>query len=537
MGDVGSALAAWRHALGPAHVITDAEPLERAASATFATRQRVLAILRPANAAEVAASLRIASAHRVAVHPISKGKNWGYGSRVPPRDQSVIVDLGRMNRIQGYDEELGHVIVEPGVTPRQLAEFLIANRSSYVLPVNGGSPEISILANTLERGNAGGLYGERFAHVCALEVVLSTGEIIHTGFDRFADAHAAHCDRYGVGPALDGLFSQSNMGIVTRATMWLARRAADFMSVEVFVKHEDKLAGVVDAVRELQRDNLVHAVGFSNDYRDMAAAQQYPFKESGNELPLPERLLARARERWFGARWWGSMSVYSSSYGEALARQVSIRRRLAGHADRVVILDRAVLGAARLARKSLKHIGLDVAGFVENVGRTNDLRLPGQAGLRTAYWRKRSPMPDGADLDRDRCGVVWCAAAIPFLGRHVVEASRLAVETIKKFGFEPQLSALAMNERSGRLLALLAYDRDEPGEDERALACHDAVMSTLAGAGYPPFRLGIQSLGALPVARDDYAAVMARLKRALDPADVLSPGRYDERAHWPPAET
>ena len=64
--------------------------------------------------------MRIANRWKVAVYPISSGRNWGYGSRVPAADGCVLLDLGRMNQIVDFNEELGYVTVEPGVTQAQL---------------------------------------------------------------------------------------------------------------------------------------------------------------------------------------------------------------------------------------------------------------------------------------------------------------------------------------------------------------------------------------------------------------------------------
>ena len=59
------------------------------------------------------------------VYPISSGKNWGYGSRARCATR-VLLDLGRMNRILDFNEELAYVTIEPGVTQRQLYDFLSA---------------------------------------------------------------------------------------------------------------------------------------------------------------------------------------------------------------------------------------------------------------------------------------------------------------------------------------------------------------------------------------------------------------------------
>jgi 4-cresol dehydrogenase (hydroxylating) len=72
----------------------------------------------------------------------------------------------------------------------------------------------------------------------------------------------------------------------------------------------------------------------------------------------------------------------------------------------------------------------------------------------------------------------------------------------------------------------LAYDREVEGEDERALACHDALRRKLSEAGYPPIRLGIQSPLLSPAPEDDSERVLGALKGALDPNGILAPERY-----------
>ena len=43
---------------------------------------------------------------RAPLYPTSRGRSWGFGSRVAVRDGSVLLDLGRMNRIVEVNEEL-----------------------------------------------------------------------------------------------------------------------------------------------------------------------------------------------------------------------------------------------------------------------------------------------------------------------------------------------------------------------------------------------------------------------------------------------
>src|SRR5689334_21727430 len=118
--DTSLAMRDFVSVVGKQNINTDAADLRAAERGTFATGHRIPAIVRPGNRAEVQECLRVANRHRCPIYPISSSRNWGYGSRVPAADNCILLDLGRMNRIVDFSEELGYVTVEPGVTQAQL---------------------------------------------------------------------------------------------------------------------------------------------------------------------------------------------------------------------------------------------------------------------------------------------------------------------------------------------------------------------------------------------------------------------------------
>src|SRR5438045_1143339 len=67
--DSTAALAQLAAAVGPAHVITDAISLRAAETSTFRTKNKIPAIVRPANRSEVQECLRIANRFHVPVYP------------------------------------------------------------------------------------------------------------------------------------------------------------------------------------------------------------------------------------------------------------------------------------------------------------------------------------------------------------------------------------------------------------------------------------------------------------------------------------
>src|SRR6266702_981913 len=139
MDSLMSTLKAWRNILGSENVLTNEPTLEAARTATFFTTQSVPAVIRPSNRVEVQECVRIANRYKTPIYPISTGKNWGYGSRVPVEDGCVIMDLGRLNRIVDYDEKLAYATVEPGVTIRQLYEFLREKKSTLRMSITGST--------------------------------------------------------------------------------------------------------------------------------------------------------------------------------------------------------------------------------------------------------------------------------------------------------------------------------------------------------------------------------------------------------------
>jgi 4-cresol dehydrogenase (hydroxylating) len=143
---------------------------------------------------------------------------------------------------------------------------------------------------------------------------------------------------------------------------------------------------------------------------------------------------------------------------------------------------------------------------------------PQQASLASAYFRKPTPPPaSDRDPDRDRCGVLWSCPVVPLAAEDCLIATALCERRMLEHGFEPMLALLAQHDRTAYLVPILCFDRDVPGEDERAMACHDALLAELIAAGYPPYRLGVQSMHSLPAPTDDSLALIERLKRTLDP--------------------
>ena len=292
------ALDEWEALLGSPHVERDPDEDPRFADTTQPFAAHAAAILRPASTEDVSLVVKIAARHGVPIYPISRGRNWGYGDARPVLDGQVALDLGRMNRILDYDEALGSVVIEPGVSQGQLADFLRGRGDEHWIDCTGAGPETSILGNALERGFGHGPRGNRFQQICSMEVVLGDGEVLRTGFGHFEASRTAQAYAPGIGPALDGLFAQSSFGIVTAVGLSLLPRPDRFELVVATLERDEDIAAAVDSLRRLKAAGTIRSVAhIGNDLRVLSGQGTRDQIAGQGSGPLCRETRGRLRRR------------------------------------------------------------------------------------------------------------------------------------------------------------------------------------------------------------------------------------------------
>ena len=524
------ALEQWEAQLGRENVSRDPVGLRAAETATFRTSVTVPAIVRPGSRQEVQQVLRIANEFRIPVYPVSGGGNWGYGSRVPSTSGCVLLDLGRMNRILDFSEKLAYITVEPGVTQQQVYAYLQERKSGLWMDATGASPQASLLGNAVERGFGHTPYGDHFSHVCGMEVVLPNGEVLETGFSRFEGSRTGPLHRWGVGAYLDGLFTQSNLGVVTRMSIWLMPAPEYFQAYFFSCDSPDALAPIVEALRPLRLNGTLRStVHIANDYKVLAGMQQYPWEEAGGRTPLPKEVMKRLRKQLHFGAWNASGGLYGTRVQVAEARRL-LRRALSGKVNKLKFLDQQKLrlagrfsGLYRLLTRWDLSRALDLLrplfGLLQGV--------PTDQPLASAYWRTRFPPPAAMDPDLDGCGLLWCSPVTAADGAQAEELVALAGGTLLSYGFEPAISLTMITERSLACIVSITYDRHLPGEDEKAAACYYELLRRLSAAGFYCYRMTSQSSAGLK-SSPGYDGLLRSLKRNLDPNQILAPGRYQQ---------
>jgi 4-cresol dehydrogenase (hydroxylating) len=532
------ALAAWRDILGPEHVKADDPTRDQYARTTGVQGHRPLAVLYPDTTAQVQAVLRMASQSRIGVHPISRGKNWGYGDACAHRDHQVILDLRRMNRILEVNTQLGYAVIEPGVTQGQLHQYLADNNTNLWMDASGAGLDASVVGNVLERGFGHTRYGDHFLTSCGLQVVLADGRLLNTGLGHYDHARAHRTYRYGIGPFLDGLFSQSSYGVVTRMGIWLMPRPEDFCAYFLFSNSDDALPDLVDRLAALRMQGvLTSTIHIGNDLRAISARSRYPWDRAEGKTPLPAPLRAKLREEFGVGAWNVAGAIYGTTETVAATRK-ALRRALAGYD--ITFLDDRTLSAAERLQGLLNRVGLgqSLGERLEVVKPVYGLLkgIPSDEHLRGAGWRVRGPAPvDPTDPLDCHAGLLWIAPVLPASGASSVEVMRLLDPIFEKHGFEPLVTFTLITERALVCVSNLSFDRREPDDAARAKACYDELTARLAAEGYISYRTGPEGMAKLADHSDVFWDVTAQLKDALDPQNVISIGRYNPHRTKRPA--
>lgn len=95
------------------------------------------AVVNPASISDVQEIVRWANDFKIPVHPISMGRNLGYGGSAPTVPGSVVIDLGKnMNKILKIDEDNASCMLEPGVSYFKLYEEIQKLGKSCTWPRN-----------------------------------------------------------------------------------------------------------------------------------------------------------------------------------------------------------------------------------------------------------------------------------------------------------------------------------------------------------------------------------------------------------------
>ncbi|KAF4311966.1 FAD-linked oxidase [Botryosphaeria dothidea] len=475
----------------------------------------------PRSVDEVQHVVRAAGDFGIPIWPTSLGRNLGYGGAAPRVRGSVVLNLGKhMNRILEVNVEGAYALVEPGVTFEQLHNYLVEHNLRDKLWVDvpdlGGG---SVLGNTLERGVGYTPYGDHWMMHSGLEVVLANGELLRTGMGALPapksetnGAKSIHDEPgnkcwqlfpYGFGPVNDGLFSQSNLGIVTKLGLTLMPAPGGYQSYLITIPGDEDLHKAVEIIRPLRLNMIMQNVPSLRYVLLDAGFHGHRSDYTSSKDPIDEVGVDAIGKKLNLGRW----NFYGALYGPEEIRNA--------HWKLIKEAFSTIKGAKFFFPEDIKE-------FCVLHNRHNILQgVPSYEELRWVDW-----LPNGAHIAFSPISKIS--------GDDALKQFKLVKKRCNDAGFD-YMGTFTVGLREMHHIVEVVFNRKDPDQRRRAEKLIRDLVAECAELGWGEYRTHLAFMDQIAETynwnNNAQMKFNETIKNALDPKGILAPGKS---GIWPP---
>ncbi|WP_284124318.1 FAD-binding oxidoreductase [Parerythrobacter aestuarii] len=460
------------------------------------------AAVAPASTEEVQEVVRLANRHKTPLWPVSRGKNLGYGTAAPRMPGSVVLDLSRMMAVRELDTELAYAVIEPGVSFMDMFDHLTRAEASLWMSVPGNGWG-SVLGNALDHGMGYTPYGQHAKNLCGLEVVLPSGELMHTGMGAMAGNKSAHLFPLSYGPDWTHMFTQSNMGVVTSAGLWLQPEPETSLQLTWDIPEEQDIGWVIDTVTPLKLAGVIDQNVFIPSWlgKIVLKGQRKDFWDKDSAIP-EWRVQELLKEHRLGY-WQVQVRLYGDE-GVNKARAEVIKKAFKQHLDAP-------------AREDWWRQGEERNQYDPTVG------VPSAIALQMGDWVG------------GRSGHMGFSPVVPATGKNVLDQLARSRKIIADHDVDFYAS-FTIGGRFATNINMLMYDRDNAAQVANMRKLFSTLIAETAKAGYGEYRTHLGWMDEVNATYDFNNGIQRRLneavKDAIDPNGIIGPGK---QGVWPAA--
>jgi hypothetical protein len=395
-----------------------------------------------------------------------------------------------------------------------------------MVPTTGAGPLASLMGNALEKGYGLTPYEDHFAAVLQLQAVLADGSLYQSKLHQLGGTVSDRIFKWKIGPYLDGLFAQGNVGIVTEMTIALARRPDHISQFFIFIDDKDLETAVKTTAKVKERlGSFLSGVNLLNARRVMSMNQVEKWPVDG---PMPEsQLKALAKENQI-TDWMVVGCIYTPKEFTKGASRI-IRKEFSAISQRTVFLTEFRL---KVLKQLVKILPIQfLRSFVETSEKAVQILrgIPNELALPLTHLKnpKRPQVLANINPTRDRCGLIWFAPLLPIdptvVRTYVKEIERICLS----HDIDPLITLTTLSERCYDSTVPILFNLENEAAVRKGRQCFDDLIKMAQGLGIFPYRMDVERMSAFFQGSHDPAQRMIdQIKQALDPHQILSPGRY-----------
>ena len=458
-----------RSICGPTHVLTGKDTVRYGTDWMGKYAAQPLAVVRPANTAEVAAVMRLADETRTPVVPIAGNTGLVGGTYA---DGVLMLSVERLNKVREIRADARIAIVETGVVLSKLHDA--ADEHGLAFPLFFGARGSAMIGGNLST-NAGGSnvlrYGNTRALCLGLEVVLPDGEVMNLMSE-------LHKDNSGYD--LKDLFigAEGTLGIITAAVMKLVPKPRAFATAMVAAR------SLPDALVLLNRLQAATG-GMVEGFEFMPRSYMAGLKRARPDLTPPL----------------------------GYDHDVTILVELGATAPRDVEPgEDGALPVTRLLEETL-------AKLIED-GLAHDAAIAQSDTQRQAMWTIRE---SAAEIMQGKKPMLDTDVCVPL--DRVADFMDRALHRLRVL--DPEADTITVcHLGDGNLHFSIWPSSQDPDSHDAIREMVEDVTLELGGSFSAEHGIGLSKLPSMERRKDKVAlAVMRRIKQALDPNGIMNPGK------------
>jgi hypothetical protein len=318
--------------------------------------------------------------------------------------------------------------------------------------------------------------GLHHEHIAGLEVVLANGDVVRTGQFGMTTSPSAHLTKLTFGPSIEGLFLQSNLGIVTKMGIHMTPQPQAYMACTFDMPELDDIETITDVFGEMRRGGVLPTIVYVFSLVEWTAIFGKRSHWWTGEGPIPEWRLKEIQKELDIGFWTVKFGLYGPK--DIIQAQYDEVKR--------VVSEKAPIGRLKNATFVGENGGLLEATAVPQPYGGMFVGVPSMWSLPMVNYYNKTESGIGAH------GAY--SPIVPLDGKTMLAWVKAARAIYESHGFD-LLGDFFMHERHAVFVCMLCFDKTDPEQRLGVEKIFHDLFEQGTKLGFSKYRSHINHMG------------------------------------------